>query len=86
VLFGLTGPIEVNGHLYQSPELNIDMPGIGYSKSISNQQIAELLSYIRKSWRNNADVITAEEVEKIRIKLKGREKAFTAEELLNNSK
>ncbi|WP_026462901.1 DUF7133 domain-containing protein [Adhaeribacter aquaticus] len=81
VLFGLTGPVKVNGHLYQAPEINGDMPGIGYNKDLPNEDIAQLLSFIRKSWRNNADPISTEEVTKVRQKLKDRQKAFTAAEL-----
>ena len=81
VLFGLTGPVTVANRLYQAPEISADMPGIGYDPGISNDQIAEMLSYIRKSWQNNADPVSVEEVEQIRKKFAGREKAFTIKEL-----
>ncbi|MCE6987857.1 c-type cytochrome [Dyadobacter sp. CY323] len=81
VLFGLTGPVKVNGHVYQTPEVSGDMPGIGYDKDMPSEDIAQLLSFIRKSWRNNADKVTTEEVVKMRTKLTGREKAFTEAEL-----
>lgn len=81
VLFGLTGPVTVNNHLYKAPEINGDMPGIGYNKDLSNEDVAELLSFIRQSWRNNASKISAEEVNQVRQKLKNRQKAFTPEEL-----
>jgi mono/diheme cytochrome c family protein len=81
VLFGLTGPVKVNGHVYQTPEVSGDMPGIGYDKDMPSEDIAQLLSYIRRSWRNNADKVTTEEVNKVRTKLTGREKAFTEAEL-----
>jgi mono/diheme cytochrome c family protein/glucose/arabinose dehydrogenase len=81
VLFGLTGPVTVNGHVYQAPEVSGDMPGIGYDKEMQNEDIAQLLNYIRRSWRNNGDRITTEQVSTLRKKLGGREKAFTQEEL-----
>ncbi|MCJ8164973.1 c-type cytochrome [Pontibacter sp. E15-1] len=81
VLYGLTGPVTVNGHVYKAPEINGDMPGIGYDEKLSNEDVAQLLSYIRKSWRNNADAVSAEEVTQVRQYLKGRQKAFTAAEL-----
>jgi len=81
VLFGLTGPVKVNGHIYQTPEVSGDMPGIGYDKDMPSEDIGQLLSYIRKSWRNDADKITTEEVVKMRGKLTGRQKAFTEAEL-----
>ena len=81
VLFGLAGPVEVNGHLYKSPEINGDMSGIGYSKAYSDKEITQLLSFIRKSWQNNSDKVASENISEVRQKYMGREKAFTAEEL-----
>ena len=81
VLLGLTGPIEVNGHLYKAPEINGDMPAIGFDKQITDEQVAEVLSFIRKSWQNSSEKVSTLEVAKIRQKLKGRQKSFTAEEL-----
>ena len=77
VLFGLSGQIEVNGHLYE----NGVMPSIGHDKSISDEDVAQLLSYIRNSWENSADKVSAQEVKKIRQKFKDRDGTFTVEEL-----
>jgi mono/diheme cytochrome c family protein len=81
VLFGLTGPVKVNGHVYKTPEVSGDMPGIGYDKDMPNEDVAQLLSFIRKSWRNDGEKITTEEVAATRQKLSNRQKAFTVEEL-----
>ncbi|REA59743.1 dehydrogenase [Dyadobacter luteus] len=81
VLFGLTGPVKVNGHVYQAPEISGDMPGIGYDPDMQSEDIAQLLSYIRKSWRNNSDQVSTDEVARVRKKLTGRQKAFTEAEL-----
>ncbi|TKC06378.1 DUF7133 domain-containing protein [Pedobacter frigoris] len=81
VMFGLTGPIKVNGHVYESPEISADMPGIGHSEEISDEDIAQVLNFIRNSWQNDASKIDVKEVGAIRTKYKGREKAFTEEEL-----
>ena len=81
VLFGLTGPVKVNGHVYKSPEINGDMPAIGFSKAITDDDIAQVLSFLRKSWQNNADKVTIEDVQKVRQKYKDRQKSFTADEL-----
>nr|WP_227006276.1 c-type cytochrome [Rufibacter latericius] len=81
VLYGLTGPVNVNGHVYKAPEINGDMPGIGYSQNLPEEDVAELLSYIRKSWKNKASTVHPEEVKKVKQKFKNRQKAFTAEEL-----
>lgn len=81
VLVGLTGPVNVNNHLYSAPEIAGDMPGIGFDPSISDKDIAELLSYIRRSWQNNADRISPAEVNQVRKNLGKRDKAFTIKEL-----
>ncbi len=81
VLYGLTGPVTVNGHVYKTPEISGDMPGIGYDQEMKSEDIAQLLSYIRKSWRNNANPISMQEVASKRKELNGRENAFTEIEL-----
>ena len=81
VLFGLTGPVRVNGKLYKQPEINGEMPGIGNNESLSDEQIAQLLSFIRQSWSNKADEVSKEIITRMRSRYAGREKAFTIEEL-----
>lgn len=81
VLYGLTGPVTVNGHLYEAPEISADMPGIAHSEEISDEDVAQVLSFIRGSWQNNADKVTTDEVAEQRKRYKGREKAFTIKEL-----
>jgi mono/diheme cytochrome c family protein len=58
VLFGLEGPIIVNGREYNQP-----MPPQAY---LTDSQIAEILTFIRKSWGNDASPITSANVKKIR--------------------
>lgn len=84
VLYGLTGPVKVNGHLYETPEISADMPGIAHSDEISDDDVAQVLSFIRGSWQNNADKVSIDEVAKVRKRHPGREKAFTIEELEKN--
>lgn len=84
VLYGLTGPVEVNKHLYTKPEIMADMPGIAGSNEFSDEDIAQLLSYIRDYGRNKADKVKQPEVAAVREQLKGRDKAFTVEELLSH--
>lgn len=81
VLFGLTGPVNVNGHVYQAPEVAGDMPGIGHNDELNDEDIAQLLSFIRQSWQNDAAKIDKKDVLSIRDKYKGRQKTFTMEEL-----
>ncbi|GAA4306691.1 hypothetical protein GCM10023149_00040 [Mucilaginibacter gynuensis] len=81
VLYGLTGPVQVDGHLYKAPEITADMPGIGNNTEFADEDIAQILSYLRRSWQNNGDKVLAKEVAEVRAKNKGREKAFTVDEL-----
>ncbi len=83
VLKGLTGPVHVNNKLYKAPEISGDMPGVGGNADITDEGLAELLSFIRKNWNNSADEVKPEEVKAMREKLKDRELPFTEEELNN---
>jgi mono/diheme cytochrome c family protein len=81
VLYGLTGPIQVSGTMYQAPEINGDMPGLGNNTDLTDEDIAQVLSYIRKAWNNKADPVSAKEIAATRVKYPGRQKVFTMEEL-----
>jgi mono/diheme cytochrome c family protein len=81
VLFGLTGPIQVGNKLYKSPEINGEMPGIASNDEFSDQDIAQLLSFIRNSWSNKGEKIQTQDVIEVRNLFKGRQKPFTMEEL-----
>jgi mono/diheme cytochrome c family protein len=58
VLFGLKGPVEVKGETYTQ-----EMPAVDY---LDDAEIADLLNYIKKVWGNEGQVITSEDVRKIR--------------------
>lgn len=80
VLYGLTGPITVNNKIYKKPEVLGAMPGFGNNK-FSDRDLAEILSFIRQAWENNSNSVSINDIEKIRIKYKGRETSFTMKEL-----
>lgn len=81
ILHGLAGPIKVNNKLYKTPEISGEMPGLINNKEITDQDIAEVLSFIRKNWRNNAGLVKESEVSKMRKQLAARQQPFTMEEL-----
>jgi mono/diheme cytochrome c family protein len=81
VLYGLSGPITVSSKLYKAPEISGEMPGIAANSNFSDEEITQVLNYIRNAWTNKADKITKEELAGIRLKYKGRQQAFTEEEL-----
>lgn len=80
VLYGLSGPITVSNKLYKAPDVSGEMPGIASNTNFSDEDVAQVLSYIRGSWANSADKVSKEDVEAIRLKYKGRQMGFTEKE------
>ena len=60
VLNGLTGPLEVNGQRY-----NGTMPPMGH---LMDEDIADVLTYIRSSWGNTGSPVTTADVATVRAK------------------
>lgn len=73
-LVGLTGPITVKGQ-----EWNLNMAAMG--AAYSDEQLADVVSYIRNSWGNKASVVTPEQVKKVRAEIAGRTQPYTVEDL-----
>lgn len=57
IIKGLSGPIEVNGKKY-----NGVMPPV----ALNDEQVANVLTYVKNSWGNSADPVTVEDVRKVR--------------------
>lgn len=74
VMNGLTGKIEVNGETYSGA-----MPPWG--SFLNDEEMSELLNYLRSSWGNEAEEITPEEVAKVREAIADRKEPWTAEDL-----
>ena len=70
---GLTGPIEVSGTKWQ-----LEMPGLPI---FSDEEVAGILTYIRREWEHTASPISPNNVTSVRAAIKDRTKAWTAEEL-----
>ncbi len=79
VLYGLQGPITVEGKNFNSamPAFG-KVPGGGFNWS--EDKIAAVLTYVRQAFGNNSPPITKEKVAEIRAK-EGDRKPWTAEEL-----
>ena len=73
VLNGLTGPIKVHGKTW-----NLEMPNVAM---LPDQEIADILTYLRRSWGHFKDPVTEADVAKVRDETKGREKSWTTKEL-----
>lgn len=74
VLHGLNGPITVEGKEY-----NNAMASLG--GALKDDQIANVLTYVRSEWGNNAPPVSAETVAKVRAENAGRTAPWTAAEL-----
>ena len=74
VLHGLQGPIEVKGKEYQSI-----MAPLGIA--LSDDDIANVLTYVRQSFGNSADAVDASVVAAARTEHEGRTVMWTVEEL-----
>lgn len=62
IVQGYNEQVEINGDIYYTP-----MPA---QPLLNNQEIADVLTYIRNSFGNKASAVTVGEVKKIRAKIK----------------
>ena len=76
VLRGLVGPIEVSGEKW-----NLHMPGIGSSGAVNDDDLAAILTFIRRAWGNAADPVDPDLVAQERQVSADRKFPWTAEEL-----
>ena len=74
VLHGFNGPIERDGAKYNG----VMQP---WQNDLSDQEIADVLTFVRSSWGNAAEAVTAEQVKEQREKTRGKVGAYTEEEL-----
>lgn len=64
-MHGLKGPVHVNGQLF---ELNAVMPGINNHPDLDDQDIADILSFIKNNMGKKPDSVSAEAVSSLRDK------------------
>ena len=73
-LQGVRGAIDVNGQEY-----NLEMPAMGL---FDNQDLSDILTYIRRAWGNEASPITAGTVGRIRRETSDRGDSWVVDELM----
>lgn len=78
VLHGFTGPITINGKPFTTPAPLMPPQGA----ALSDQQIADVLTYVRSSFGNNAGAVKPEQVKSIREADKARTAMWTEAEIL----
>jgi mono/diheme cytochrome c family protein len=73
ILHGVTGPIQVNGRIYR-----LDMPGLGI---FTDEQVAAILTYIRREWEHTAPPVEPATVKAIREATRDRTEGWREAEL-----
>jgi mono/diheme cytochrome c family protein/glucose/arabinose dehydrogenase len=73
VLHGMRGPTSVGGRSH-----NLEMPAL---RLLSDEQIADALTYVRRSWEHTADPVSPDLVARIRAETADRHDAWTTAEL-----
>ncbi len=74
VLHGLRGPIERNG-------VQINGQMAAWKDQLSDQEIADVLTYVRANFGNAGAAVTADEVKAVREETASRTQAYTEAEL-----
>ena len=74
VLNGMIGPIDVKGQ-----QFNNNM--VAWKDTYNDQQIADVLTYVRSEWGNKAAPVMPEQVKKIRAQVADRTDYWTSKEL-----
>lgn len=80
-LHGLWGKIEVNGRVYDPAKGVPPMTAVG--AMFNDKEVAAVLTYVRNSWGNVAEPISAEKVKELRDATKSRKFFYKPEELLS---
>ena len=76
MLHGLQGPLDTKAGAFGT----MVMPG--WASNFTDEQLADLTTYLRTSWGNTANAVTTEEVSTARAKFASKGGAFTQAELL----
>ncbi len=76
LLKGLQGPLTVKGQKYGSAVMQ------PWEKTLNDQKIADVLTYIRQDWGNTGGPVAAEGISALRKELAGRTESWTEPDLL----
>ena len=78
VLHGLTGPVTVAGQNFGHLPSSVPMPALG---GLTDEQIADVLTFVRASYGQQSSPVTAAEVKAVRAVTATRQAPWTAAEL-----
>jgi mono/diheme cytochrome c family protein len=76
VLKGLQGPVTVKGQKFGSAVMQ------PWEKTLTDQKIADVLTYERSEWGNSASAVTAEQIAGLRKELANHPNSFTEPDVL----
>jgi mono/diheme cytochrome c family protein len=76
VLNGLNGPITVKGQQYSGTAM------LAWKDTLSDEEIAAVLTYTRSQWGNKASAVKPEQVKKVRAATADRSDNWSPDELL----
>jgi len=76
-LYGLNGPVTVKGQQMVFPSGMLAM-----GAALPEEDLANVLSYMRQAWGNKASGITAEEIKAVKAAVGSRPQGFTPEEIM----
>jgi mono/diheme cytochrome c family protein len=76
VLKGLQGPVTVKGQQYGTAVMQ------PWDKTLTDQKIADVLTYERSEWGNNASAVMAEQIAALRKELANHPESFVEHEIL----
>jgi mono/diheme cytochrome c family protein len=76
VLKGLTGPVTVKGQKFGAAVMQ------PWDKTLTDQKIADVLTYERSEWGNNASPVTTEQIAALRKELANHPNSFTEPDIL----
>lgn len=79
-LQGVAGPITVGSTTYQPPNILPEMPGL--AAGLNDEQIASVLSYIRRTWGHEATPISAAQVAAVRNETREQLRPWSPAQLL----
>jgi len=76
VLKGLQGPVTVKGQKFGTAVMQ------PWDKTLTDQKIADVLTYERSEWGNNASAVTAEQIAALRKHLANHPESYTEPDIL----
>jgi|GEM_PF-73411 len=82
VLNGMSGPVKVNGQVWQGNAMNPWRKTADNPSGLADEEIAAVLSYIRSAWGNKASFVTVDEVKAVSEATKDRSEPWTEVDLL----